>query len=130
MQNFKDFLSNKPETSSPCERESTSVDEALSFQGRRQRAITAKRLKQKLQRAKDVALKRPADLNRLHNRGRRSARDFLTKLFYGGKSKKDMSITQKARAEKKLDSKKGAIKTISKRLLPSKRRQDVERRTK
>ena len=41
-----------------------------------------------------------------------------------------MSITQKARAEKKLDSKKGAIKTISKRLLPSKRRQDVERRTK
>jgi len=130
MINFKDFLSDKKETSSPCEGESLTVSEEISFQTRRQRAMTAKRLKQKLQRQRQVALQKPASAEKLKARGRRTARDFLTKLYYGGKDKGQMSTAQKARVEKRLDGKKGAIKTISKRLLPHKRKADVERRKK
>lgn len=71
---------------------------------------------------------RPASLDRLRRRGRKSARDILTKRYYGGKSKSSMSAAQKSRVEKRLSQKKGAVKVISKRLLPSKRRLDVSRR--
>lgn len=72
-------------------------------------------------------MKRPASLDRLKRRGRKSARDVLSKRYYG-KSKKDMNISQKQRAEKRLDKAKRATSVISKRLLPSKRKLDVQRR--
>jgi hypothetical protein len=64
----------------------------------------------------------------LKRRGRRTARDILTRRYYGGRTKKDMSISQKARVEKRLDRAKNVTGFISKRLLPSKRKLDVQRR--
>lgn len=104
------------------------LDEVLSFAARRKKSIEFRRRKQKLQRQRKLALKRPASLDRLRSRGRKSARDILTKRYYGGKSKSSMSAAQKSRVEKRLSQKKGAVKVISKRILPSKRRLDVSRR--
>lgn len=126
MIGFKDFLS-ITETSSHIEGESLPISEALSFAARRKKSIDFKRRKQKIQRQKNIAMKRPASLDRLKRRGRKSARDVLSKRYYG-KSKKDMNISQKQRAEKRLDKAKRATSVISKRLLPSKRKLDVQRR--
>jgi len=127
MIGFKDFLS-ITETSSHIEGESLPISEALSFAARRKKSIEFRRRKQKIQRQRKIALRRPASLERLKRRGRKSARDVLTKRYYGGKTKRDMSISQKQRAEKRLDKAKRATGIISKRLLPSKRKLDVQRR--
>lgn len=126
MIGFKDFLS-ITETSSHIEGESLPISEALSFAARRKKSIDFRRRKQKIQRQRKIAMKRPASLDRLKRRGRKSARDVLSKRYYG-KSKKDMNISQKQRAEKRLDKAKRATSVISKRLLPSKRQLDVQRR--
>jgi len=129
MIGFKDFLSAIAETSSPSEGESLPVSEVLTFQGRRKKAIAARRYKQKLQRQKKIALKRPATLDRLKRRTRRSATDVVTKRFYGGKSKRTMSHAQKSRVEKRIATKhQKAMGMISKRLLPGRRKIDVARR--
>ncbi len=126
MIGFKDFLS-ITETSSPSEGESFPISEALSFAARRKKSIDFRRRKQKIQRQKKIAMRRPASLDRLKRRGRKSARDVLSKRYYG-KTKSGMSISQKQRAEKRLDKAKRATGIISKRLLPSKRKLDVQRR--
>lgn len=128
MIGFKDFLSVLAETSSPSEGESLPVSEVLSFQARRKKSIDFRRRKQQIQRQRKIALKRTASLDRLKRRGRKTARDILTKRYYGGKTKRDMSIAQRARAEKRLSGASRLTGTISKRLLPSKRRLDVARR--
>ena len=128
MIGFKDFLSVVAETSSPSEGESLPISEVLSFQGRRKKSIALRRRKQQIQRQRKIALKRPASLDRLKRRGRKSARDVLTKRYYGGKTRRDMSISQKQRVEKRLDKAKRVTGIISKRLLPSKRKLDVQRR--
>jgi len=128
MIGFKDFLSVINETSSPSEGESLPISEVLSFQGRRKKSIALRRRKQQIQRQRKIALKRPASLDRLKRRGRKSARDVLTKRYYGGKTRRDMSISQKQRVEKRLDKAKRVTGIISKRLLPSKRKLDVQRR--
>ena len=66
--------------------------------------------------------------DREKKRGRRTARDVLTKRYYGGKTKRDMSVSQKQHVEKRLDKAKRVSGIISKRLLPSKRKLDVQRR--
>lgn len=130
MIKFRDFLHQPAKETSSCdEGKSSDFSEEISFKTRRQRAVRAKRLRGKLQRSKVVQLKKAAGQERLRMRGRRTARDFLTKLFYGGKSKRGMNVAQKARAEKRLDKSKGAVGRISKRLLPTKRDIDVARRT-
>lgn len=128
MIGFKDFLSVVSEASSPSEGESLPISEVLSFQGRRKKSIALRRRKQQIQRQRKIALKRPASLDRLKRRGRKSARDVLTKRYYGGKTRRDMSISQKQRVEKRLDKAKRVTGIISKRLLPSKRKLDVQRR--
>ena len=130
MIGFKDFLSVLAETSSPSEGESLPVSEVLSFQARRKKSIDFRRRKQQIQRQRKIALKRTASLDRLKRRGRKTARDVLTKRYYGGKSKRDMSISQKARVEKRLGGAKRLTGTLTKRLLPGKRRLDVARRRK
>jgi len=130
MIGFKDFLFALAEASSSSEGKSLPVSEVLSFQARRKKSIDMRRRKQKLQRQRKIAMKRTASLDRLKRRGRKSARDVLTKRYYGGKTKSGMSVAQKARVEKRLDTKKRAVGVISKRLLPSKRRLDVSRRSK
>ena len=130
MIGFKDFLFALAEASSSSEGKSLPVSEVLSFQARRKKAIDFRRRKQQIQRQRKIAMKRTASLDRLKRRGRKSARDVLTKRYYGGKTKSGMSVAQKARVEKRLDTKKRAVGVISKRLLPSKRRLDVSRRSK
>ena len=128
MIGFKDFLSVVSKTSPLNGEESLALSEVLSFQARRKKSIEMRRRKQRLQRQRKIAQRRPATLDRLKKRGRRTARDMLTKRYYGGKTKKDMSISQKARVEKRLNKFKRVAGIISKRLLPSKRKLDVQRR--
>tara|TARA_S200002703_G_scaffold21575_1_gene18213 strand:+ start:1319 stop:1711 length:393 start_codon:yes stop_codon:yes gene_type:complete len=128
MIGFKDFLSVVSEISSPSGGESLPVSEVLSFAARRKKSIDFRRRKQQIQRQRKIALRRPASLSRLRKRGRKSARDILTKRYYGGQTKRDMSVSQKQRAEKRLDKAKRITGFISKRLLPSKRKLDIQRR--
>ncbi len=128
MIRFKDFLFVTNETSSLNEEESLNLSEVLSFAARRKRSIEMKRRKQKLKQQRKIAAKRPASLEKLKKRSRRAARNVLTKRFSGGKSRSNMSIAQKARSEKRVSQAKTQLKTISKKLLPSKKRLDVSRR--
>jgi hypothetical protein len=106
----------------------TSIDEVLSFLGRRKRAINMKRRSQRLKTSRKIALRKTADITKLQQRARKSARDILVKKYFGGKSKSQMTVSQKARAEKRLDKAKGAVIKISKKLIPVKRALDIGRR--
>jgi hypothetical protein len=59
MIGFKDFLS-ITETSSHIEGESLPISEALSFAARRKKSIDFRRRKQRIQRQRKIALRKPA----------------------------------------------------------------------
>lgn len=106
------------------------ANEALTFAGRRKKAIAMRRNKQKLQRQKKVALKRTATAGRLKKRSDRTARADTIKKFSGGMTKAQMSISAKGRAEKRASSGPYAKRTAvaSKRMVHKKRALDTKRR--
>lgn len=105
----------------------TSIEEVLSFIGRRKQSINMKRRSHKLKTARKIKMRRLADIKRLQSRARKSARDVFTKKYFGGKSKSQMTVAQKARVEKRLEKSQKGISRISKRLIPTKRALDIKR---
>ena len=112
--------------------EEDETNEALTFAGRRKKAIAMRRNKQKLQRQKKVALKRAATYDRLKKRSDRTARGDTIKKVSGGQTKASMTIAAKARAEKRASSSVYAKRTAvaSKRGVIKKRALDTKRRNK
>ena len=110
--------------------EEDETNEALTFAGRRKKAIAMRRNKQKLQRQKKVALKRAATFDRLKKRSDRTARGDTIKKVSGGQTKASMSIAAKSRAEKRASSSVYAKRTAvaAKKGIHKKRALDIKRR--
>jgi len=111
------------------EQEETS--EELSIQGRRKLARSMKRRKTRLKMARKRAQKRLATKAVLSKRARRGARStFADKLAGKGMKKSEVSVAKKKQIEKRL--KQGGwqqrIKILQRRLLPQKRRQEIQRK--
>lgn len=106
------------------------LDEALTLQQRRQRAITMRKFKAKIANAKKRAMKKPATMEKLKKRARKAAINILRAKLggEGGKSYGNLSVSQKIMIDKKVEKKKGAIDRIAKKLVPQMKRKEAERR--
>jgi hypothetical protein len=111
---------NPPETS-----------EELSIQGRRKLARSMKRRKTRLKMARKRAQKRLATKKVLTKRARRGARSTFADMLAGkGMKKSEVSVAKKKQIEKRL--KQGGwqqrINILQRRLMPKKRRQEIQRK--
>jgi hypothetical protein len=109
------------------ESELETVDEAMSMAQRRQMGRRMSRLSKKIQKKKAIKQRRMADRDQLTKRAILAARNILTKKLMAGKSKSQLSITQRMAVSKKLEKKSAVIKKISKRLMPKIRKAEIER---
>ena len=106
----------------------TEMDEALTLQGRRKRAMQVRRLKSKLLRARERASRRFANQPTLAKRARRQAVTFLKRRIGGGQAYANLSPSQKMSIDKKIEKMKGVVGKIGSRLLPQVRRAEVQRK--
>tara|TARA_Y100000816_G_C25581415_1_gene312724 strand:- start:7 stop:471 length:465 start_codon:yes stop_codon:yes gene_type:complete len=109
-----------------------SLDELLSISGRRKKARDARRRKTQLKRARKIARRKLARDPVLKKRSRRAARKEMEKKLLKGKKKADMSDAIKASIERRLDNNafKKRIDMRQKRLMPTKRKQEIARKKK
>ena len=68
-------------------------------------------------------------MDKLKLRAKKQAKNSMIKKWMRGKSKSEMSFSQRQNIEKRLKSASGRIDTMSKKLLPDVRKQDRERRS-
>ncbi len=106
----------------------TEMDEALSLQGRRKRAMQVRRLRSKLLRARERASRRFASQPTLTKRARRQAVTFLKRRIGGGQAYANLSPSQKISIDKKIEKMKGVVGKIGSRLLPQVRRSEIQRK--
>lgn len=108
-----------------------SIDEALTSQQRRQKALQMKRNVHKIELGKEREARRFADKDRLMTRARRQARTRLLKMLTKGISKADLTYQRRQEIEKRLDSPgmKKAIDRIAMKLLPKERQAEIQRHT-
>jgi len=109
------------------ESELETVDEALSLSQRMKMGKRMARMSSRIQRKKAIKQRRMADRDQLTKRAILAARNILTKKLMGGKSKSQLSITQKIIVSKKLEKKSALIKKISKKLFPKIMKAEKER---
>ena len=103
------------------------IEEALSVQQRMKRGQIARRTAKKRARSAARKKRRMKNANELQMKAMRAARTRIAKRMLGSLSMADLSISQKVNLAKKLEKKKGAIKKLSKRLLPAVRKQEMQR---
>ena len=120
-------LSEETETISVNEED---VDEALTLQQRQKKARIMKRLKSRIKLGRMRQKRKMADKGRLEKRARKQARTNLLKKITKGKDKKDLSFARRAELEKRLEkpSMKNRIDRLAKRMFPSIRRKEVQRK--
>ena len=105
----------------------TSIVEALTPQQRRERGRTMKRLAPKITRKRKIAMKKKASTDKLMSRAIKAAKTIIRNKMIKGKKYEDLPFAQRELIDKKVEKKKGAIQKIAKKLLPSIRKQEVER---
>ena len=142
---FKDFLTvdftpDEPEQTSWNAKkrkrgvvgESSEIPEArqLSLASRRALARAMKRNKAKIKLARKRALKRTATRDVIVKRATKQARSQVFKKLAKDKSKSDMTPQRRAEIEKRLDRYKGRISKMARKLIPTVRKQDKERKIK
>jgi hypothetical protein len=98
--------------------ESTDFSEAMSLQHRMKMKAAFRKNKAKIMLGRKKAAKKLASPEKLKKRAEKAARQILIKKILKQRSKDDLSFAGRASIEKKLASKKGAIKKIAKKLLP------------
>lgn len=110
-------------------KEEVDLDEALTTQQRRLRAIQFKRKAPKIELGRERAARRFADKDRLMRRARRQARTRLLKMLTKGVGKADLTYQRRQEIEKRLDSPgmKKAIDRIAMKLLPKERQAEIQR---
>lgn len=129
MYSFKDFLVANPgmeedEFLAYINQKYKKTYEALTPKQRMKMKIAFKKNKAKIALGRKKAAKKLASPDQLKKRAEKQARNLLLKKILKDRSKDDLSFAQKQEIEKKLDKKKGAIKKIAKKLLPSVKAKD------
>lgn len=104
------------------------LDEVLDMQQRMKKKATMRRIKSKIQLGRKRAAKKRANPEKLKKRAARRARAAMFKKLAQGKSKGDMSMSDRKAIEKRLESKKGVIQRMAKKLLPTVRKDDQTKR--
>ena len=106
------------------------VDEALTLQQRQKRSRIMKRLKSRIKIGRERQKRKMADKGRLQKRAVKQARNQLVKKITKGKSKKDLSFARRQEIEKRLEkpAMKKRIERLAKRMFPSIRRAEVQRK--
>jgi len=103
--------------------------EAMTVAQRIKAKQRMKKMSKRIQMAKKRSMKRAPSTEKLKLRARRQAKGAMIKKWMKGKSKSDMSFSQRQNIEKRLKSASGRIDTMSKKLLPSVRQIDRDRRS-
>ena len=113
MHSFKDFLSvESTDTGERTLESSEEVDEAMTLSQRLKAKQTFKRSKSKIMLGRKKAAKRFASPDKLLKRAEKHARDKMVAKLSNGKSKSDLSYSEREQMEKRLAKKSGAIKKI------------------
>lgn len=100
------------------------ANEALTNAQRIKAKATFRKNKSKIKRGREKAKRKLATPDKLLKRAQKAARKEVEKKLLKGKSKSDLSFSARQGLEKKVDKKKGVIKRVAKKLLPSVRKKD------
>jgi len=106
------------------------VDEALNVGQRMKRSRIMKRMKARIKVGRDRAKRKMADQNKLKRRAMRKARDKIVRRITKDIPKKDLTYARKQEIEKRLDKPqfKSRIQRLAKRMYPSIRKAEVQRK--
>jgi hypothetical protein len=85
-------------------------------------------MSKRIQMAKKRSMKRAPTPEKLKLRAKKQVKNALVSKWMRGKSKSDLSFSQRQNIEKRLKSASGRIDNMTKKLLPVVRKQDRERR--
>lgn len=109
--------------------ETEALDEVLSLQQRRRKAMVARRHKGKLKIARARAQRRMAASSTLKKRAGRAAVRLIKRRVAGMRGTKysQLSPAEKAMIDKKVAMRKGIIKRLAQRLMPRVRRSELQR---
>ena len=106
------------------------VDEALTMAQRQKRARIMKRLKSRIKLGRERQKRKMADQPRLQKRAIKQAKRRVIKKILKGKQKRDLSFARRQEIEKRLEkpAMKKRIERLAKRMFPSIRRAEVQRK--
>jgi len=105
------------------------VDEVMDRTARIKASQRMKRMSKRIQMAKKRALKRAPSSDVVKSRAQRQARNQMMTKYTKGVPKSDLSIARRAELEKRLKKQKGRVDKMAKKLIPTIRKQDRERRS-
>jgi len=103
------------------------LDEVLSVQGRLKRKFAARKNRQKLRVARNIALRRGSSPDRLKKRATRGARNMVYKRLLRGRDKTSMPPAEKARFERLIGMYKPLVQRFAQRMLPKMRKMEITR---
>ena len=103
------------------------LDEVLSVQGRLKRRFSARKNRQKLKVARNIALRRGSSPDRLKKRATRGARSMVYKRLLKGRDKSSMPPAEKARFERLIGMYQPLIQRFAQRMLPKMRKMEISR---
>tara|TARA_A100001515_G_C4583716_1_gene213823 strand:+ start:303 stop:818 length:516 start_codon:yes stop_codon:yes gene_type:complete len=114
----------------PIPHDDEEMNEALTLQQRQKRGRIMKRLKARIKIGRERQKRKMADKGRLQKRAVKQARNQLVKKITKGKSKRDLSFARRQEIEKRLEkpAMKKRIERLAKRMFPSIRRAEVQRK--
>lgn len=106
------------------------VDEALNVGQRMKRSRMMKRMKTRIKIGRERAKRKMADKKKLERRAMRQARDKIVRKITKDIPKSDLTYARKQEIEKRLDKPqfKNRIKRLAKRMYPSIRKSEVQRK--
>ncbi len=105
------------------------VDEVMDRTARLKASQRMKRMSKRIQMAKKRALKRAPSTDVVKSRAQRQARNQMMAKYTKGVPKSELSIARRAELEKRLKKMKGRVDKMAKKLIPTIRKQDRERRS-
>jgi hypothetical protein len=103
------------------------ITEVLSIQGRLKRKFAARKNKQKLKVARNIALRRGSSPDRLKKRATRGARGMVYKRLLKGRDKSKLPPAEKGRLEKLIGMYAPLVSRLAVRMLPGMRKMEINR---
>jgi len=103
-------------------------DEALNMQQRMKLARSLKKNKAKIAMGRKRAARKVASMDTIKKRAMKQARNTFLKKITKGADKGDLSMGRRASIEKRLDKMKPKIQKLAKKLLPTVRKGELERK--
>lgn len=105
------------------------IERVVTLQQRRKRALSMKRYKSRLGRARAIARVRPANTKQLAGRSKKAAKNILRRRFAGtrGVSYQQLAPSDKVSVDRQIDAKTKLIKRMVQRIMPRMKQSDMRR---